>query len=288
MMKVVLLGSNGQLGTALKQTLKDPKITLMPLTRADIDADHDHPPDKLQPYADYDYLINCIAYHKVDQCEKNVDQSFAINGRLVLQLARFCAENDLTMIHISTDYVFDGRRRAAYTEDDLPSPLNVYGTSKLAGEAFVRAYAPRHFVLRVSSLFGQSADTGPGVNFVEKMVQAAREQQPLNVIDNQIMSPTYTVDAAMAIRGLIESGETAYGLYHGCNSGECSWFEFAQKIFDLTGLKADLTPASYDEFHTGATRPQFCSMDNTKLQRFVSMRPWPEALEEYLARKGYK
>ena len=285
--RIVILGSSGQLGTALNQVLTGPDISVAPLTRIDFDADSDDPFDKLADYSTCDYLINCIVYHKVDKCEHNVDKSFRINSELVFNLAKFCAKNDITFIHVSTDYVFDGLSQTAYTETDLPSPLNVYGASKLAGESFVKAYAPKHFIFRVSSLYGRSPSSDPGVNFVQKMIHAAKEKQSLRVIDNQIMSPTYTGDVALAMKTFIERGVTDYGLYHACNSGECSWFEFARRIFDLTGLDADLTPISYDQYHTGARRPQFCSMDNSKLSRHHTMRPWPEALAEYLSQKEY-
>ena len=287
MKNVLLLGAAGQLGTAISKVFDEGGIKLSALTRAGFDADSDIVPVRLTPYREYDYLINCIAYHKVDQCEDNASQSFKINAELVHNLARFCSANDITFIHISTDYVFDGFKREAYVEQDLPSPLNVYGTSKLAGEMLARAYAPKHFVLRVSSMFGEKTADITNVNFVEKMVDAAKRGEPLKVIDDQMISPTYTEDAAHAIQAIIEKDVTDYGLYHACNSGECSWYDFASKIFELTGLTNELTPITYSEFHAKARRPQYCSMDNSKLGKIHRMRLWSEALAEYIAIKQY-
>jgi dTDP-4-dehydrorhamnose reductase len=287
MTDVLLLGANGQLGRAIQTVFRQEQLSVTALTRREFDADRADPDVALESYRKHRYLINCIAYHKVDQCEDNFDQSFKINARLVLKLAKFCAENDVTFVHVSTDYVFDGRKHEPYVETDLPSPLNIYGTSKLAGESLVAAYANKYFVVRVSSLFGRNETGDAGVNFVEKMVQAAHEGRPLKVIDNQIMSPTYTLDIAEALSSIIKQSVSEYGIYHGCNSGDCSWYDFAKTIFDLSGLSNDLTPISYNEFHADARRPQFCSMDNSKLARFHKMMVWQEALADYLKAQGY-
>ncbi len=287
MKDVLLLGANGQLGRAIQTIFQQDKLSVTPITRSEFDADTSDPFVGLDAHREHRYLINCIAYHKVDQCEDNFVQSFKINANLVMSLARFCAQNDMTFVHISTDYVFSGFKREPYVETDLPSPLNVYGASKLAGESLAAAYADRYFILRVSSLFGHKETPDPGVNFVEKMVQAAREGRPLKVIDNQVMSPTYTLDVAAALSSIIKQGVRDYGVYHACNSGECSWYEYAKTIFELTGLSNDLTPISYDEYHAKARRPQFCSMDNSKLAGFYKMRAWSEALADYLKARGY-
>lgn len=287
MKKILVLGATGQLGTALKQVFDGSGYHLSCPTRADFDAEKDVVGDGLRKYADHDYLINCIAFHKVDQCENNPGLSFKVNASFVLDLARFCAANDITLIHVSTDYVFDGKTRAAYKETDAVGPLNVYGTSKLTGEYLARAYAPKHFVVRVSSMFGLASKGNREVNFIEKMVDAAKRGRELNVIEDQIMSPTFTLDAGSAIKAIIEGEITDYGTYHVCNSGECSWHEYARTIFEMTGLSNKLTPVPYTDFHTEAPRPQYCSTDNSKIGEIYPMRPWPEALREYLTLKGY-
>jgi len=288
MKRILVLGAAGQLGTGIERVFgAAADVRLTGLVRKDFDADVDDAEDKLDAYRDYDYLINCIAYHKVDRCEDDIGQSFRINAEFIWRLSRFCSACDITLIHISTDYVFDGRTQRAYVETDLPRPLNVYGASKLAGEALAAAYAAKHFILRVSSLFGNREPFDPNSNFVEKMVDAARRQKPLTVIDDQVMTPTYTEDVARAVKTIVETGFDEYGLYHACNSGECSWFEYARRIFELTGLDNKLTPVTYSQFHTYARRPQYCSMSNSKLAEVYAMRPWQEALEEYLRGRQY-
>ncbi|UCG62761.1 MAG: dTDP-4-dehydrorhamnose reductase [Candidatus Zixiibacteriota bacterium] len=288
MTKVLLLGATGQLGAAVRKVFDGLSISVSGPARTEFDADRDAVDDALAPFTDHDYLINCIAYHKVDQCEADIDRSFRTNAVLVFNLARFCHAKDIALMHISTDYVFDGRKRAPYVETDLPRPLNVYGASKLAGEYLARTYAPKHFVLRVSSLFGEKKTGDRTVSFVEKMIDAARRGQELNVIKDQIMSPTFTEDAAEAMGMIIKSKCTDYGIYHLCNSGECSWYDYAQTIFELTGLTNKLTPVTYTEYHTAAKRPQFCSMDNSKISPLYQMRPWTDALGDHLSRMGYR
>jgi len=285
--KVLLLGANGQLGTDITKVFSRSEIELTGLTRAEFDADRENPLTALAGYGDHDYLINCIAYHKVDQCEENRAQSISINGTLVMALAKFCTLNDLTFFHISTDYVFDGTRKEPYTENDTPLPINVYGESKLLGESHIRAFAHKGFVFRVSSMFGSKESDDPNINFVEKMVHAARRGEALRVIDDQIMSPTHARDVARAIRFFIQNDVTDYGIYHACNTGQCAWYEFARAIFEQSDLRADLSPITYTEFHTRAPRPQYCSMDNSRLRQYYPMKPWREALSEYLTLKGY-
>lgn len=288
MKKILLLGAAGQLGTDIQKYTTSENIEIIPSTRADFDAETDEPNEVLAKYKDCDYLINCIAYHKVDQCEDNSALSFAINANFVMKLAEFTAQNDITLIHISTDYVFEGTENILHKEDDDAVPLNVYGTSKLAGETFIKVYAKKYFIFRVSSLFGSKKSNDPNINFVEKMVHAAKAEQKLNVIDNQIMSPTHTKDVALALQEIIESVFSEYGIYHCCNSGACSWYQYVKKIFDICHLNADLTPVSYDSFHTHAKRPQYCAMDNSKLSKIYKMKHWEDALEEYVELKGYK
>ncbi len=288
MKKILLLGADGQLGTDIKRFTSSAEIEIIASTRADFDADFDSVDEKLSMYKDCDYIINCIAYHKVDQCEDNREKSFAINANFVLQLSLFATQNNITFIHISTDYVFDGMKNKLHKEVDEPNALNVYGESKFVGEQYVKAYTRKHFVLRVSSLFGSKKSDNPNINFVEKMIHAAKAGQNLKVIDNQIISPTHTKDVALAIKEIIVTNYNNYGTYHCCNSGTCSWFQFVKKIFALTNLDTDLTPVSYVSFHTHAKRPQYCAMDNSKLAKFYKMKNWEDALEEYLELKGYR
>lgn len=284
MNRVTLLGAAGQLGQAVAKHLKEKKYELNAVTHDQFEAATDF--DKLDQFKDSDIIINCIAFHDVSLCEKEFARSMLINGEFVKRLARFCDENNIILIHISTDYVFDGRKKEPYTENDLPAPINVYGTSKLVGEMVARAYCRKHYILRVAALFGLKENDINTNNFVEKMVRAADQNMPIKVIEDQTTSPTYTTDVARAMTALIEK-KAEYGLYHAYNSGAVSWYDFARKIFELTGHQADLSPISYNEYHTDFGRPQYCSMDNSKIMSYYGMPSWEEALENYLREKGY-
>ncbi len=283
MTKILLLGANGQLGTAIAKVASSSKLEVVGLTRGEFDADTDIAAEVLSGYEGITHLINCTAYHKVDLCEDNFGQSMRINAELVMDLAKFCAVRRIVLMHISTDYVFNGFDREPYVETDLPGPLNVYGVSKCAGEYLARAYCQRHYIVRVSSLFGNVSRSSPDVNFVEKMIRAAEEGRPLRVIDDQIMSPTYTEDAARALLFLATTDSAEFGTYHACGEGETTWYDFAREIFTQTGMSNRLTPVKYTEFHTRARRPQFCSMSTEKLRRAgFTVRRWQDGLRDYL------
>ncbi len=286
--KVLLLGAAGQLGTDIVRFTKSENIEIIQSVRTDFDAEIDEPEDTLSKHKDCDYLINCIAYHKVDQCEDNSRKAYAVNADFMRKLALFTVKHNMTLVHFSTDYVFDGMKNRLHKEVDCTEPLNVYGNSKLNGEKLIKVYGRKYYIFRVSSLFGSKETEDPNINFVEKMIHAAKSGTKLKVIDNQIISPTHTKDVALVLKHFIERNYDHYGTYHCCNSGTCSWYQFVKKIFDISRLNTDLTPVSYDSFHTHAKRPQFCAMDNTKLSKIYKMKNWEEALEEYIELKGYK
>lgn len=286
--KVILLGSNGQLGSDIvREFLPVEEIELIALTRAEIDAEGDDVDAVLSDYTECDALVNCTSYHKTDECEDNPQKCFAINASFVLQLARFCSKNEMDLYQISTDYVFDGRSDSPYTENDPEAPLNVYGVSKAAGESFVRQYAPAHYILRVSSLFGVAGASGKGGNFVETMIKLARDGKKLSVIDDQFMSPTYTRDVARAILSLVVSGKADYGTYHCCNSGSCSWYQFTKAILSMSEIDADLSGVAFADYSFKAPRPFYSVMDNSRINRHFEMPPWEDALKRYLREKGH-
>jgi len=286
MSKIVLLGANGQLGNDIKKVFKESDTKLIPLTREDLDAEKDDVNKKLERFRGTDYLINTIAYNKVDDAEDFIGKAFKTNSFFVYKLSKFCTSNDVTLIHISTDYVFDGKKNEPYKETDLPNPLNVYGNSKLAGEFFVRNYCEKYFIFRISSLFGIAGSRGKGGNFVETMIKLAKENKPLKIISNQYMSPTHTLDVARTIKTFIDKDINEYGIYHACNTGLCSWHEFAKTIFEFTNIKANLSEITYEDYKTKAKRPKYSVMDNTRVSKYYKMPEWEEALKEYLVEKG--
>jgi dTDP-4-dehydrorhamnose reductase len=201
-------------------------------------------------------------------------------------LALACQRNNAVLVHFSTDYVFDGNRREPYTESDLPHPLNVYGVSKLAGEGMVALTWECSFVVRTCGLYGVAGSSGKGGNFVETMLRKAADKNPIRVVDDQVLTPTFTGDLAHAISMLVRTKD--YGLYHVSAEGQCSWYEFARKIFELEGLGVDLKPVSTAEFPSPVRRPAYSVLSKEKLRGIgIEMPSWEEGLGRYLAaRKG--
>jgi len=278
--KVLLIGANGQLGSDLVRVLTD--VDLIPLTHQDVDICEPvglratlrrHRPD---------IVLNMAAYHKVDECEVNAEKSFAVNALGVRNLALACRELDCALLHMSTDYVFDGSKKSPYVETDPPRPINVYGISKLAGEYFVRYILDRYWIVRSQWLYGVAGASGKGGNFVELMLRLAREGRDIRVVNDQVGSPTYTLDLAHKIAQLIKTEH--YGLYHITNSGECTWYQFACKIWELSGLSPNAEPTTTAAFGATATRPSYSVLDNAALRAIGldDMRPWEEALAAYL------
>ncbi len=288
MSKIVLIGSNGQLAHDLIGALQD-KAEVIGLTHNDIEiTDHQQTCallKELQPQT----IINTAAYHRVDEMEDNITKAFAVNAEAIRNLALISREIDATLVHYSTDYVFGGdkTRQQPYIETDPPFPINVYGNSKLAGEFFVRDIAPKHFVIRSSGLYGIAGSSGKGGNFIETMIKRAKEGKPTKVVADQRLTPTSTADLAAKTVELLTT--EAYGLYHITNSGDCTWFEFAQAIFEHTIYPPEFSATTTAEFGARATRPSYSVLDNYNLRAIglEELRPWQEALQDYLIHKGH-
>lgn len=282
-MKVVLIGANGQLGSDLVRTLQ-PVHNLTPLTHADVEVTDPESVEAVMRKYNPDIVLNMAAFHKVDVCEDKVEQTFAVNAYGVRNLALICRAHDVPLVHMSTDYVFGGdeARNTPYVETDLPSPTNVYGVSKLAGEHLLRYILGRHFIFRVAGLYGVAGSSGKGGNFVELMLRLAHAGKDIRVVDDQRTTPTYTLDLAKQIAAVIET--EYYGLYHATSQGDCTWYEFAAEIFRQSGLTPNLSRARTGDFGEKATRPAYSVLENKTLQKvgMDMMRPWQEALAAYL------
>lgn len=289
MRHAVIIGSKGQLGTDLQPALAGWKVT--GLAHADLDVcelgEARARLAELRP----DVVVNTSAYHKVDLCEDEPAMTFAVNATGAYNLARIAAELDCTLVHFSSDYVFAGTVGVPRRETDLAEPISVYGCAKLAGEHLVRAYCRRHFVVRTTGLYGVAGASGKGGNFVETMIRLGKAG-PVRVVDDQVMTPTATADLAAAVAALLgREGDPAvpYGLYHITNAGQCSWYFFAQTIFALCGMAVDLSPITTAESGSKARRPAFSVLDHGKWTQagFGELRPWREALADYLRAKGH-
>lgn len=274
---ILVIGANGMLGQDLMMVLEG-DVRGLDLPEIDITSLESvrRALLTLRPKV----IINVAAYTDVDGCETNVEQAMAVNGEGVGLLAMTAREIGSKLVQISTDYVFDGSKGSPYLEDDSMGPLSVYGESKLAGELNA-AMAPEHLIIRTQWLYGIH-----GKNFVETMLRLAGEKSELAVVDDQIGSPTFTKDLALAIKSLLDKG--CSGIYHAANSGYCSWNEFARAIFAEEGLKIKVNSMTTEELNRPAHRPLYSTLDCGKLERDTEFRPqpWRDALREYLqARK---
>lgn len=271
---ILVIGANGMLGHDLMATLEGdvrgvdlPEIDITDLTSV----------RKILLTLKPKVIINSAAYTDVDGCESNAELAMAVNGEGVGLLALTAREIGAKLVQISTDYVFDGKKGTPYLEDDPVCPLSVYGESKLAGELNA-AMAPDHLIIRTQWLYGIH-----GKNFVETMIKLSGEKSELAVVDDQIGSPTFTRDLALAIKALV--GKGCSGIYHAANSGFCSWNEFAKAIFAETGAAVTVNPMTTTELNRPANRPLYSTLDCSRLERDCGFKPqpWRDALKEYLA-----
>jgi len=287
-MKVLLIGANGQLGTDLLKVFQAAGDTVVPVTHDHLDVCSSAQISKAMAEAGPDVVLNTAAYHRVDECEKEAALAFQVNGTAVMYLAQAAKAAGATLVHYSTDYVFGGYEKGApYDETDLPAPVNVYGTSKVAGEHLISAYADRYFAIRTCGVYGVAGSKGRGGNFVETMLKKATAGESIRVVDDQILTPTYTVDLALATRSLILTGR--YGLYHVSSEGQCSWYEFARYIFECAGLEAKLSPVKSSEFASPVRRPANSVLSKAKLRAAgVSIPSWKDAVPRYLEERSRK
>jgi len=282
-MKVLLIGANGQLGTDLAKVFRAGGDTVAPFTHAQLDVSSEAQIAKAMAEVTPNVVLNTAAYHRVDECEKQAAKAFEVNGTAVMYLAQACKAAGATLAHYSTDYVFGGYEKGSpYEETDLPAPVNVYGTSKVVGEHLIAAYGDRYFAIRTCGLYGVAGSSGKGGNFVETMLKKA-----IRVVDDQILTPTYTADLAQATRDLILTGR--YGLYHVSSEGQCSWFDFTRYIFERAGLDAKLSPVKSAEFASPVRRPANSVLSKAKLRSVgVSLPTWKDALLRYLDERSRK
>jgi len=279
--KTLLIGADGQLGTDLTKVYAADQ--LIPLTITDLDVCDYEKVGEIFRASKPDVVINTAAYHRVDECETYPDRALAVNALAVRNLALVCKEINAILVHFSTDYVFDGEASRPYTEHDTPRPVSAYGISKLTGELFIRYLYDRHFILRLCGLYGVRGSMEKGTNFVETMLKLAQEGKEIKVVNDQTLTPTYTRILAPRIKALIATQR--FGLYHMTCDGGCSWYEFAQAIFELSGLTPKLSPTTSEQYKTPAKRPRYSVLENENLKNVPSVEPmpfWRDALKDYL------
>jgi len=282
--KICVIGANGQLGSDICQSFELHGDRVLGLNHDDVEITDIESLRNVLKEIKSQVVISTAAMHHVGNCEDDPRKAFLVNGIGSRNLALVCRELQYPLIHISTDYVFDGKKKVPYIETDRPVPLNVYGNTKLSGECFIESIAEKFFILQVSGIYGKNPCRAKGSNFVQTMLRLAREKDEIRVVDDEILTPTFTGDISNQIVELL-NGEPEYGLYHVTAEGRCSWFEFAAEIFSMTGIDIALYPADPGEFAGNVLRPKHCVLENKHLkdQNLNVMSHWKEGLKKYLS-----
>jgi dTDP-4-dehydrorhamnose reductase len=276
--RVLLLGGAGQLGTAIRLRWSDCEITApshdeLALERAD---DLRDALDRIRP----DLLVNAAAFHDVDQCEQEPERAFAVNALAVGRAAELARERDVAFLTISTDYVFDGKAAVPYAESARPSPISLYGLSKLAGEHLALRSDAQVFVVRTCGLYGV-ADSSSRRSLIDRVLMHDERSAPMRVVADVFASPTFAGDLAVALRKLVET--QSYGLYHAVNPGPVSWYEFAQVALELAHRKGSIEPIPAREWKTMALRPQFSALENARLGALgIELPSWRDGIAAHL------
>ena len=277
-MNILVTGSNGQLGRSLQNLgSHHPDLTFYYTDVDELDITNEAYVNKYFSEISLDYCINCAAYTNVDKAESDKALAYEINVEAVRNLANACLKNDVTLIHISTDFVFDGLKNTPYNEEDKPNPLNVYGLSKLKGEQYVQKILKQYFIIRTSWVYSEY-----GHNFVKTMLRLGKERDQLSVVSDQFGSPTYAGDLAECILHLIMGEYANYGIYHYSNKGKISWYDFAVEIFRISNLSIKVNGILSSEYKTSADRPKNSVLDNTKIQQIqgVKIYSWDASLKK--------
>ena len=282
-MRTILFGAGGQLGVDLARLCRKRGHRLLALRRSQLDITDE--PAIRQRIARHkpDCVINAAAYNQVDQAESDIDTALRVNALAVRNIAAACGEVGAVMVHYSTDYVFDGEKGSPYTETDVPAPQSVYGVSKLAGETFVQAHCPSHYVLRVAGVFGPPGRHTKRGNFAEFVLRKCADGAPLRIVDDQVATPTFGPALAARTLDAIER-KIPFGLYHLAGGEPVSWYEFARKIVHLARCASDLEPIGRTRHQAKARRPRYSALSNAKVEAtgIVRMPSLDDAIADYL------
>jgi len=278
-MRILVTGSNGQLGYDVVRLLESQGEEVLGTTMDDFDLTDEAGVKAFILNDKPDVVVHCAAYTLVDKAEDNRDICYEVNVLGTKYIAEVCREIGAKMVYISTDYVFDGSKKGSYEINDEVSPVNYYGETKLQGERAVTETLPDYFIIRVSWVFGEN-----GINFVKTMLRLAETRDELSVVSDQVGSPTYTKDLAVLIAEMIRTDK--YGTYHATNEGNCSWHEFAEAIFDLSGVAVKANGIPTSAYPTRAKRPMNSIMSKDSLDQagFKRLPDWTDALRRYLGK----
>ncbi len=275
-MKLLITGAKGQMGRALNKLLKNKEGYQLVLTDLDeMDITDEKDVARVVAAEKPDVVINCAAHTKVDLCEDDKENAFMINVKGAENLARASAQIGAKILHLSTDYIFDGEAKTPYLEESEPNPQSYYGVTKLESERVVLANNPQNFIVRTAWLYGE------GNNFVNTMLRLAETQTEIRVVNDQTGSPTSSAEVARVIAMLIETD--AYGVYNAVCEGQCTWFAFAKRIFELKNRDVNVMPCTTLQYVTRAKRPKYSVLDNKNLREKFGyhLQHWDDALKEY-------
>ena len=276
-MRVLVTGVKGQLGFDVIERLKNNNIECLGVDKEDFDLINEQSTKTFIINYNPDVVIHCAAYTAVDKAEDEKELCYKINVLGTKYIADICSEINAKMVYISTDYVFDGAGEKAFDITDVAKPINYYGKTKYQGELEVQKLLNKYFIIRISWVFGLN-----GNNFVKTMLRLAKDRDELSVISDQIGSPTYTYDLAKLILKIIQTDK--YGIYHATNEGYCSWYEFANEIFEISGMNINVKPITTEQYPTIAIRPKNSKLSKNSLDinGFNRLRDWKKALEHFL------
>lgn len=276
-MRVLVTGVKGQLGYDVVKELEKRGHEAVGVDVEEMDITNEEVVESVIKASKVDSVIHCAAYTAVDAAEDNIEVCRKVNGDGTRNIAKVCKELDLKLIYISTDYVFDGEGERPWFPDDKRSPLNVYGQTKYEGEVAVQELLEKYFIVRIAWVFGVN-----GKNFIKTMLSLGETRDELNVVEDQIGSPTYTYDLAVLLVDMIETEK--YGIYHATNEGLCSWCDFAKEIFKQAGMNVKVNPVDSSAFPAKAKRPHNSRMSKDKLEEegFNRLPSWQDALGRYL------
>ena len=285
MAKILVTGGQGQLARCIDKLSKVYELDFSFKSSLELDITKFEVLEQELNGQGYDYCINCAAYTQVDKAESNKEAANLINHLAVDLLARLCKKYKVTLIHISTDFVFSGENSLPYLEADKTNPLGVYGTSKLDGECRIQQNLAQFFIIRTSWMYSEF-----GSNFLKSMLQYGREREALSVVYDQVGTPTYAMDLAGLILKIIISESKSYGVYHYSNEGVASWYDFAFAIFKMANIDCDLNPIRSEEYPTAAKRPSFSVLDKSRVKKIFQIKipHWQQSLSEAIRNSSVK